>query len=516
MPASDDSFFKTGDPNVDPIQVTDVMKALPYGKFQKFMSVFYLYMFVTTAFLSFNFAFFLMPPIFRCPDGIDTNGNMLYKDCTRTEVCANLPAVGIKTLINTDHKYSLLNWIERFDLECGQKFEIGLFGSMFFLGYISSCLIFPPLADAYGRKKFAVGVCVQQALCFVALLYIHSQMVYYIAIFLIGFSVPLKAMIAYTHLMEFLPGRVSTVSGLVFFLDGMVLVVSPLILEYVSKNTDVLLYIPLFINISALIIFAVVYVPESIKYQLEKGKYDEARRNINYIYKFNKSVPGEQLICESFLDRYINKKKTNLEILLSKNQKVSQLSFMQKLTSERNLLHNLSMMIMSWVAGSFSFYLLNFLIKYMPGDIFFNSMVSGLSAIALLIEGKLQKYLDLKGGQIMSFVLSMIAAVCLTLFDPNTDQLILYALVLLLAKSGATLSFGFAYAIHLELFPSHFLVTSYGICNFFCRGLTMFAPLVAEVEDRRIPLGFLIGLAILGFISSSLLKKKAPSGTITI
>ena len=92
--------------------------------------------------------------------------------------------------------------------------------------------------------------------------------------------------------------------------------------------------------------------------------------------------------------------------------------------------------------------------------------------------------------------MSLVAAVMLTFFDSNSDQLVLYALVLLLAKSGATLSFGFAYAIHIELFPSHFLVTSYGICNFFCRGLTMFAPLVAEFEDRRVPLGFLIGLAI--------------------
>jgi len=69
------------------------------------------------------------------------------------------PAVDPKTMIDYDHRYSLFNWISRFDLECGMKFEIGLFGSMFFLGYISSCLIFPPLADAYGRKRFAVGVC---------------------------------------------------------------------------------------------------------------------------------------------------------------------------------------------------------------------------------------------------------------------------------------------------------------------------------------------------------------------
>jgi len=122
----------------------------------------------------------------------------------------------------------------------------------------------------------------------------------------------------------------------------------------------------------------------------------------------------------------------------------------------------------------------------------------------------------LKGGQILSFVLSLIAALLLSLFDASTEHLILYALVLLIAKSGATLSFGFAYAIHLELFPSHFLVTSYGICNFFCRGLTMLAPMVAEFDDRRVPLAFLIGLALMGVVASSLLKKKPPSKPITI
>jgi hypothetical protein len=105
------------------------------------------------------------------------------------------------------------------------------------------------------------------------MLYIPIQLIYYIAIFMIGFSVPSKAMIAYTHLMEFLPGRIATVSGFIFFLDGMVLVVSPLILERISKDTDILLYIPLAINVLGLFVFAILYVPESVKYQLEKGKF---------------------------------------------------------------------------------------------------------------------------------------------------------------------------------------------------------------------------------------------------
>lgn len=88
MPASDDSFFKTGDPNVDPISVIDVMRVIPFGRFQKFMSVFYLIVFMTTAFLSFNLAFFLMFPVFECPAGTDANGNPIYKDCSRQEICA--------------------------------------------------------------------------------------------------------------------------------------------------------------------------------------------------------------------------------------------------------------------------------------------------------------------------------------------------------------------------------------------------------------------------------------------
>ncbi len=61
----------------------------------------------------------------------------------------------------------------------------------------------------------------------------------------------------------------------------------------------------------------------------------------------------------------------------------------KRLSAEKFLIHNLLMMIIAWTAASFNFYLLNFLIKYMPGDIFFNSTVSGLSAIALLIQGRL-------------------------------------------------------------------------------------------------------------------------------
>lgn len=84
------------------------------------------------------------------------------------------------------------------------------------------------------------------------MLLIRHTYAYYIAIFFIGSSVPLKNMIAYTHLAEFLPGRVSSMSGFMIFLDGMILVVSPIILQYVTTNTDIYLWLALLMNLFGL------------------------------------------------------------------------------------------------------------------------------------------------------------------------------------------------------------------------------------------------------------------------
>ena len=53
----------------------------------------------------------------------------------------------------------------------------------------------------------------------------------------------------------------------------MILVVSPLILQYVTNNTDIFLWLALGMNIVGLSGFILMYIPESIKFQLEIGRY---------------------------------------------------------------------------------------------------------------------------------------------------------------------------------------------------------------------------------------------------
>ncbi len=130
-------------------------------------------------------------------------------------------------------------------------------------------------------------VIIEQAICFLVLLFFPSTLVYYVTIFIFGNSVPLKNMIAYTHMMEFLPGRVTEISGYLFFTEGMILVVSPLILEFVSNNTNVFLWLGLIQNVIAIGTFVAMRIPESVIFLLEKNRFEEAKREIKYLMDFN-------------------------------------------------------------------------------------------------------------------------------------------------------------------------------------------------------------------------------------
>ena len=52
-----------------------------------------------------------------------------------------------------------------------------------------------------------------------------------------------------------------------------------------------------------------------------------------------------------------------------------------------------------------------------------------------------------------------------------------------IANFGSCGNFANLYIGHLDLFPLVFATTTMGICNVVARSLTVFAPLVAEIEE---------------------------------
>jgi len=68
---------------------------------------------------------------------------------------------------------------------------------------------------------------------------------------------------------------------------------------------------------------------------------------------------------------------------------------------------------------------------------------------------------------------------CIIFFQ--SDNVALMATFVLGSKFGISEAFNLAYMGNIALFPTSFVATSYGICGFFGRASTIFAPYVAEL-----------------------------------
>ena len=73
-----------------------------------------------------------------------------WNECGVDEICDNNKDKSEYRPVHDDEYIE--NWVEKYDLTCESKFKIGLFGSCFFVGVVSTLLVYPPLSDKYGRK----------------------------------------------------------------------------------------------------------------------------------------------------------------------------------------------------------------------------------------------------------------------------------------------------------------------------------------------------------------------------
>ena len=140
------------------------------------------------------------------------------------------------------------------------------------------------------------------------MVFVPHKHLYFAANFLLGISTPPKAMIAFTHMMEWVPGKEGLVGGLFFAWDGFVMIASPLALVYLTKNTQLFLWLALAINVAALVLFCMVYFPESPIYLLDQGKCDELLLVLRNLYNWNKTPEEHQVKLNNLVERYKTQK----------------------------------------------------------------------------------------------------------------------------------------------------------------------------------------------------------------
>ena len=63
--SADSEFFRFT-PNTMLVEIGDILKAMPFGRMQKFVIFMHFLMFISSSFIIYNYCFFLMSPTYLC------------------------------------------------------------------------------------------------------------------------------------------------------------------------------------------------------------------------------------------------------------------------------------------------------------------------------------------------------------------------------------------------------------------------------------------------------------------
>ncbi|CDW77154.1 solute carrier family 22 member 4 [Stylonychia lemnae] len=490
----------------------DIIFAIPFGVFQiKIAFTMFLY-YTSSSFLTYNMAFFLIEPdIYQCVFSVDPYKNTY--PCTREYICNN----DIRSYIdsweaNENADTRLYNWVDTLDLHCLTNYHIGLFGVALCAGMTLSSLCIPLLVQKYGRKMFTYLGAFLQILCYLVITISTNYHLYPAVLFAFGITIPFKNFITYPHLMEFVPRQQIFVGGLMRCIDGLVFSISPLILHFVTHNTKNLLYIATCLNIISIVALLILYVPESIKFNLSKGKYEEVIRDISFIciqdHVTNSKKEAMLKLIKTY--QYQQESRNNysaLHFVFSEDQYFYGDKEKEKQLFNKLNVINLLLMMTCWIATKFTFFTMIFYVKYLPGDLFSNATLGGASAFIFLFQSPILQKLCPKRTQQCSFAFNVLCLISMFLMTHHfVDQhFMVYAVVFMCLRAGMYLSFSTIYTQHQDLFDQDFLGPSFAICTFVSRLFAVSGPMIAEVSDRKVPILLMILLNSIAFICTSLL-----------
>ncbi|XP_014786487.1 organic cation transporter protein isoform X3 [Octopus bimaculoides] len=394
----------------------------------------------------------------------------------------------------------------KFDLVCEREWMNNFAISAMFGGVLVGCSVFGLVSDKFGRfKTFLIGEIV--FMC-ALLIRIHSPnyAVFAIMYFMEGFGEAGTYPIIYTLLLECVTKNYRMPLNFVihgFFALGEMLVSG---MAYVFREWKDLLFVTGFPHI-LLFIIALIYLPESPRWQLNKGRFEEAEKTFNKIARTNKrgTVNTGHILHE--LQRESESKITfNVEVMENINvEKKGKLKLKKKSHTAIGLLKKPRRAIISaiiwfnWFVNSIIYYGVTLNSVDMSGNQYINYLMMVVIEIPASIIGYLTfRWFGHRTPIVFFMVFGGINCI-VSNFVPKANSW--FPLILaVLGKMGATASFGGIYLASTEVFPTVVRNSGVGTSSSFARLGSLTAPLILEltVFGSWLPLTVYGVLGILG------------------
>ncbi len=161
---------------------------------------------------------------------------------------------------------------------------------------------------------------------------------------------------------------------------------------------------------------------------------------------------------------------------------------------------NLLILVFGWIASSFNVYLCTYILKYLPGDVFVNTITTNGADIPIVVLGGIAyKYMGLKFSLFSAFIVATCGSIAMLIFSVQHPGAVPY--MILLAKGGVKMTFNIVYLANAQIFPAIFAGTAFGICNIGAKLATIFAPYMAEVDPPVPMIVFTILASIAAFLA---------------
>lgn len=188
--------------------------------------------------------------------------------------------------METDAEY-FENWVEKFDLLCRPKKDVGFIGSCFFIGIICTMFWFPVLSDRIGRTTLILVSLATQMVSYVVLFKTDNLYVGYVCLILMGTTFPGKHVVLYNYSLEVLPKKYhQQMIAMVAFCETFIVVVISFSYQYLSKRWQPLQFIGMIVT-GLCLLFSVLFFHESPKFLYINGRFEEARTSLKFIAWFN-------------------------------------------------------------------------------------------------------------------------------------------------------------------------------------------------------------------------------------
>ena len=167
---------------------------------------------------------------------------------------------------------------------------------------------------------------------------------------------------------------------------------------------------------------------------------------------------------------------------------------------------NLAIFSYLWGACSLNYYLLEYYLRFLPGNLYENYFASSCSElIAVVTAGFMYKFFKAKRTFQISFSIAIVGSSLIVFFGSLTLKLM--PVYVIIAKFGIAAAYLTVYVATADTFPTLFCATAFGVCNFASSIITIPASYISEL-DAPIPMVVYALVSVLGLLLTFVIKSK--------